>query len=108
MEKEFEIDVQTVNGVILELENILKRIKDVVDVQDKNLLDVGETPTWTGMSASALREKYEQLSKNFPMIVYSLELYIRFLKKTVQDYELIDKAQTENMEEMKDQMDVNS
>jgi len=108
VEKEFEIDVQTVNGVILELENILKRIKDVVDVQDKNLLDVGETPTWTGMSASALREKYEQLSKNFPMIVYSLELYIRFLKKTVQDYELIDKAQTENMEEMKDQMDVNS
>lgn len=102
------IDTEKVNSVISELESILKKLINTVDGQDKNLLDVGETPTWTGKSASVLREKYDQLSKNFPMVVYSLELYIRFLKKTVQDYELMNKAQSENIDEMKENLDVNA
>ena len=102
------IDTEKVKSVISELESILKKLINTVDGQDKNLLDVGETPTWTGKSASALREKYDQLSKNFPMVVYSLELYIRFLKKTVEDYELMNKAQSENIDEMKENLDVNA
>ncbi len=102
------IDTEKVNSVISELESILKKLINTVDGQDKNLLDVGETPTWTGKSASVLREKYDQLSKNFPMVVYSLELYIRFLKKTVEDYELMNKAQSENIDEMKENLDVNA
>ena len=102
------IDTEKVNSVISELESILKKLINTVDGQDRNLLDVGETPTWTGKSANVLRDKYNQLSKNFPMVVYSLELYIRFLKKTVEDYELMNKAQSENIDEMKEQLDVNA
>ncbi len=102
------IDTEKMNGVIHELEGILKKLMNLFDIQDKNLLDVGETPTWTGKSATVLRSKYDQLSKNFPMVVYSLELYIRFLKKTVQDYEMMNKAQSQNIDEMKENLDVNA
>ncbi len=102
------IDTEKKNGVIHELEGILKKLMNLFDIQDKNLLDVGETPTWTGKSATVLRSKYDQLSKNFPMVVYSLELYIRFLKKTVQDYEMMNKAQSQNIDEMKENLDVNA
>jgi hypothetical protein len=102
------IDTEKVNEVISNLESILNKLTNTFDNQDRNLLDVGETPTWTGKSASVLRSKYDQLSKNFPMVVYSLELYIRFLRKTVEDYELMNKAQSENIDEMKEQLDVNA
>ena len=48
------------------------------------------------------------MQKNYEPICYSLDLYIRFLKKTLSDYKPMDEAINKNAEEMTQQLDVNS
>lgn len=94
--------------VVVSLENSLFRLRDIFENQNKNKDSINETDSWSGKAQAALSKKYEQLSQNFAPIDYSIELYIKFLRKTLEDYKLADAAISKNLEEMTSSLDVNS
>jgi hypothetical protein len=48
------------------------------------------------------------LEANFNPIVETLELYTRFLKKTLEDYKMLEQQINAKAEDFSDQLDVNS
>ncbi len=95
-------------GVISSLEQSLARIRDIFDIEEKDYKKIDSTDTWTGASQKVISVKLQELSRNYEPICYSLDLYIRFLKKTLADYKAMNEAIDRNAEEMAQQLDVNS
>lgn len=95
-------------GVITALEASLVKVRDIFDIEEKDYKRIDGTDTWTGASQQVISVKLNELSKNYEPICYSLDLYIRFLKKTLADYKAMDEAINRNAEEMTQQLDVNS
>lgn len=95
-------------AVVVSLENSLVKLTDVFENQNKNKDSINQTDSWTGQAQGALSEKYELLSRNFGPIEYSIDLYTKFLRKTLEDYKLAEQAIMKNMEELASKMDVNS
>ena len=95
-------------GVISSLEQSLARIRDIFDIEEKDYKKIDSTDTWTGASQKVISVKLQELSRNYEPICYSLDLYIRFLKKTLADYKAMNEAINRNAEEMAQQLDVNS
>ena len=94
--------------VILKIEESYKKIQDVFAKEKTNKEEINGTETWTGKAQEAMYEKYELLSQNFSPIEYSLGVYIKFLKKTLEDYKRIEAEITRNMEMVSEQLNVNS
>ena len=94
--------------VIQELEESYNKIKDVFTKEKTNKEEINATDTWTGKAQEAMYEKYELLSENFTPIEYSLGVYIKFLKKTLEDYKREEEEINRNMELVAEQLNVNS
>lgn len=92
--------------VINSLEQSFEKIKELFDNQKKNKEQINGTDTWTGATAEVMYEKYSQLAQNFEPIEYSLELYIKFLKKTLEDYTLAEQAINKDIDETAEALDV--
>ena len=72
--------------VIDSFEESVKKIHDIFANVVKNSKEInGEKDTWGGKAQSVFYNKYEELMKNFEPIEYSLDLYVRFLKKTLEE-----------------------
>ena len=84
------------------------KMKDVFDKQRKNAEKVNETDTWTGRAQKSMYGKYKALNDNFAPIEYSLDLYIKFLNKTKEDYRLANEEIAKNVDEFAQSLDVNS
>lgn len=94
--------------VIDSLEASYNKIKNVIDKEKKNVERINKTDVWTGAAADAVYRKYALLNTNYDQIDYSLDLYIKFLKKTLEDYMLLIKEQGKNIDAMARDLDVNS
>ncbi len=94
--------------VIASFEESFNKIKDIFANERKNAEEINNTDTWTGGAASVMYEKYKKLSDNFQPIEYSLELYIKFLRKTLEDYRRIEEEINKNMEDFSESLNVNS
>ncbi len=94
--------------IVASLEVSLSKVREVFESQHKNRASINQTESWTGKAQGALSQKYDLLADNFDPILYSIELYIKFLKKTSEDYKMAEKAIIKNMEEMASNLDVNS
>ncbi len=94
--------------VIQVFETTLPNIKNYFESEKRNSNEINGTPTWTGASQQALYGKYKELEKNFDPIVESMEVYIRFLKKTLEDYKLLEQQLNNKAEEFSSQLNVNS
>ena len=94
--------------VINSLEESYNKIKDLFANQRKNAEEINGTDTWTGTASEVTYGKYKQLTENFEPIEYSLELYIKFLKKTLEDYTLAEKEINRNIDDIAQSLDVNS
>ena len=90
------------------LENALKRVQNVIDSENKNVELINETDVWSGPSARSMYRKYRELNSNYVLIDYSLDLYVRFLKKTLEDYRRIEAEISKNTDEMASNLDVNA
>ena len=93
---------------INKLKSSLKALNDIFSSQNKNVERIGGTDVWSGTSADALQGKYKQLNANYGPISYSIDLYIKFLEKTLEDYNRLIKEQSKNIDAMADSLDVNS
>ncbi len=94
--------------VIQSLERSYGKIKDLFANERKNVEEINATDTWTGKSQKVVYDKYKLLNSNYGPIEYSLELYIKFLKKTLEDYKLMEREISRNIDEMEKSLDVNS
>lgn len=72
--------------VIADIERILSRIRDIFTNENRNAKEINATSTWTSQTQEVIYNKYKLLEKNFNPIDESLQIYIAFLKKTLQDY----------------------
>lgn len=95
-------------AVINALEESYENIKSIIDKEKKNVEKINKTNVWSGRTASVVYEKYLLLNSNYDQIDYSLDIYIKFLKKTLDDYTLLIKEQSKNIDAMAASLDVNS
>ncbi len=94
--------------VIASLEESYKKIKEIFEKQKKNKEEINSTDIWSGYGAEVMYAKYQNLSTNFGPIDYSLQVYIKFLKKTLEDYTKLVEKIGKNTNEMENSLDVNS
>lgn len=94
--------------VVSELKASLKVLEDIFLRQKSNVEKINETNVWSGASSKALYSKYKLLNNNYDQISYSIDLYIKFLEKTLEDYKLLIKEQEKNIDAMESSLDVNS
>lgn len=94
--------------VINSLEDSYNKIKDIFSKEKSNKEEINGTDTWTGSAQEAMYGKYEQLSENFEPIEYSLEVYIKFLRKTLEDYIRVEEEISNNIDQIANELDVNS
>ena len=95
-------------GVIDSLKASYEKIKDIIGKEKNNVERINKTEVWTGEAADAVYYKYSTLNTNYDQIEYSLELYIKFLQKTLEDYTLLQQEQEKNINAMSGSLNVNS
>ena len=95
-------------AVISEIEKSYKIIQDVFSNEKKNSKEIDATDTWNGSAQAVMYEKYTELMENFGPIEYSLDLYIKFLKKTLEDYRRLEEELEKNMQDFASELDVNN
>ncbi len=93
---------------INQLKSSLKVLNDIFSSQNKNVERINSTPVWSGAASEAVYFKYKQLNANYNQISYSIDLYIKFLEKTLEDYNRLIKEQAKNIDAMAENLDVNS
>ena len=102
-------DTAKFEEVITNIENILPSIKDSFESTRKNAQGMSGTNTWKGQSQETLYGKYQQLETNFAPVEETIEMYIRFLKKTLEDYKALENQLDAKVNEYaSNQLDVNS
>ena len=94
--------------IIQSLEKSYNKIKEIFLSEQNNKEEINSTDTWTSNAQKAMYGKYAMLTNNFGPIEYSLEVYIKFLKKTLEDYKRLDEEITKNMDYISNELDVNS
>lgn len=94
--------------LIRTLEESYKRIQDIISFETRNVERINQTRLWTGPCAASLYNKYKQLNGNYQLVDYSLDIYIRFLKKTLQDYTRMEEEVGKNIDNMATTLDVNA
>ena len=95
-------------AIIREMKESAKKISDIFDRETHDYEIINATDTWTGRSQEATYNQLKKLSLNYDPIRYSLALYIRFLEKTIDDYELMEKAINDNAEEFSEELNINT
>ena len=90
------------------LEASQNRIKEIVDKEYKNVEMIDETEVWSGACARSMYSKYKELNSNYDLLEYSLDIYIRFLRKTLEDYRRIEEEISGNIDNLATELDVHS
>ena len=93
--------------IIQEMKDSSKKISDIFDRETQDYEKINGTDTWTSRSQRATYDQLKKLSQNYDPIRYSLALYIRFLEKTIDDYEKLEQAINDNAEEFNEELKVN-
>lgn len=101
-------DSNAFENVISVFESTLPEMKKIFQSEKTITKEIDSTPTWTGEAQKALYGKYKQLEENFNPIEESMEIYIKFLKKTIEDYKKLDTELSQKAEEFSEQLNVNS
>ena len=99
--EQFEQVIQTIEGSY-------NKIKDIFSKEKNNKEVINKTEVWTGKAQEAMYDKYAMLAENFEPITYSLNVYIKFLKKTLEDYKKADQAISDNINKIAENLNVNS
>lgn len=94
--------------IINSLEKSYNKLTEIFSNEDNNKEVINGTDVWTSGAQQALYNKYVLLSNSFKQIDYSLDIYIKFLKKTLEDYKMIENEINKNIDIISNELDVNS
>ena len=96
LEKEIQVFEQSANN-----------IKMIFEKEKRNLLDMNNGHTWVGKTQEKMYEKQVSFQNNFEPINEALEVFINFMKKTVDDYKRFEDTSNKNIDENVDNLKVN-
>lgn len=102
------IDSNGAENVISNFESSLSKIKDVFQKETTLVETINQTDVWTGDTQRVVYDKHKKLEENFKPIEEGLQVYINFLKKTVNDYLIHEATVERNAEENASNLTVNS
>ena len=94
--------------IINSFESSANKINEIIDKEKKNVEKVNQTSTWSGTAAETMYEKYKLLNSNYDQISYSLDLYVKFLRKTLEEYSNLIKEMNKNIDEVATRLEVNT
>lgn len=94
--------------VIRAFEQSLPKIKEIFASERENAEKINETSTWTSETQKVMYNKYKMLEKNFEPIEESIQLYINFMKKTLEDYKAVEAHIDKMAENNSFELNVNS
>jgi len=101
-------DSEQFKEIIMELRESREKIKEIFQRETKTSEDVNGEEIWTGNAQKSMGEKMSQLAQNYGPIISSLEIYDKFLTKTLEDYVRIEEEISKNIDMLAEKMDVNS
>lgn len=101
-------DYNAFEEIIKSIENSCNRIKEANTSERQNKEMINSTNTWTGQAQQVMYEKLSTLCENFPGIEASCDVYIHFLKKTLNDYKEMVNALNRDTDALAETLDVNS
>ena len=101
---DFEKFQEVINSLMVSYNKLL----DIFHNQMKNVERINQTDVWSGQTAKVMYEKYRLLNGNYSHIEYSIDLYIKFLQKTLTDYKRLIEEMGKNLDEAQESLDVNS
>ncbi len=93
--------------VLEKMQSSLNNLHDIFENERTNDSTLSDGSTWVGTAAEHMYAKAKELEGNYEPIEYSLDLYITFLRKTLDDYKLMDQAISKNAEMNSYSMSVN-
>ena len=106
--KKIEIsDSNKFSQIIKIFENTRKNICEIFEQEKNNVESINKTPTWSGPTQEKIYDKYVQFQRNFSPIEDALQIYIDFLKKTLDDYTRMEDTLNRNLDELSDELNVN-
>lgn len=90
-----------------------KQIRDnIADIFGKEKINAekfnGTTKTWVGKTQGVIYDKHKQLTDGYDKILETLDIYIRFMQKALDDYIEIDKKINKDIENNANALNVNS
>ncbi len=93
---------------INQMKESLSKLRDIFSKQKNNVERINETQVWSGDAAKIVYRKYLMLNNNYDPITYSIDLYIKYLEKVLEDYRRMDIEISKNIDSATDALDVNS
>ena len=99
---------QEFERLINNFELYCKNIVDILNNEKKNVTSINSTDVWSGNAQEALYGKYQMLEKNFSPIEQTFQIYVKFLRNTLEAYKSIDKKLNNDVEANIGNLNVNS
>ena len=100
-------DSNEFENIIGKIEKSAKKVKEIFEKEKSNVESINSTSTWSGDTQKVIYSKHTELQKNFEPIEEALNLYIEFLKKTLNDYKAFEAKTMENMSNNDFELNVN-
>ena len=107
MNKEI-IDTEGLQSEIDEFETAFSNIQTIFDRERRNLNEMNNGHTWVGSTQEAMYQKQVEFQKNFEPIEEAMEVFINFMKKTLEDYKRFEETTIKDQENNTSELDVNS
>lgn len=109
MRKIIITDSNAFESEIMEFENELTKIKDIFDSERKNTDKIkdDDNKIWSSETQRTIYDKKREFQENFSPIEEAIETYIKFLKKTLEDYRRFEETTNKSMEQQSNNLDVN-
>ncbi len=101
-------DSNEFENIIKKFEISYKKIKETFAKEKGNIESINSTDVWSGETQKVIYNKHHELQKNFEPIEEALNLYIEFMKKTLDDYKAFETKTNENILQNEQELDVNS
>ncbi len=90
------------------LEDKTKKLDDLYkELNNKLSILDGNSIVWKGKAQEAFYEHYTGVSSHFPDIIDQLNSYVLFLAETIENYEKRDQAMDKDIDDNKNNLDVN-
>ena len=94
--------------VITSLENSYNKLVEIKENENINKETINATDVWTGNAQKSMYDKFDELINTYEKVDYSLDIYIKFLKKTLEDYKLINDEISKNIDKVENELNINS
>lgn len=94
--------------IINNLERSFSRINDIFKDEKDRINIINKTDIWTSKVQETLYDKSLLLSKNYAPIEEATRIYIKFLRKTLDEYKAFEKTTNQSISQNLENLDVNS